>query len=371
MVKSKTIKRSRAADPDDDDDLKFFKSKSGGSKKRELLVLDNGSAGIDNMDDFEESSDEDNKVGRKALFGMKSDSDDDEEDLNDASEAMAEDESSDDENRENEKVEKLTPKSKRETTEYKQRLLLLSSRGVSYRHRHLLQDFNALLPHSKKDTKLDDKGNFGILNELSELSNCNNCIYFEARRHQDLYMWISKTPNGPSVKFHVEDIHTMDELKMIGNCLKGSRPILSFDKTFDLEPRYQILKEILTHGFSTPRTSRKIKPFIDHVFTFSVAEDRIWFRNFQIVEKEEKTKEIELVEIGPRFVLHLVRIFDGSFGGSTLYNSPSFVPPHQVRQMLQRDNNSAYIKRTSAQAARNVKMEDAVLPEDPLKDIFK
>ena len=25
-------------------------------------------------------------------------------------------------------------------------------------------------------------------------------------------------------------VHTMDELKLTGNCLKGSRPILSFDK---------------------------------------------------------------------------------------------------------------------------------------------
>lgn len=25
-------------------------------------------------------------------------------------------------------------------------------------------------------------------------------------------------------------VHTMDELKLTGNCLKGSRPVLSFDK---------------------------------------------------------------------------------------------------------------------------------------------
>ncbi len=39
--------------------------------------------------------------------------------------------------------------------------------------------------------------------------------------------------------------------------------------------------------FSTPPTARRLKPFIDHVLTFSLTSDnRIWFRNYQIVEKD-------------------------------------------------------------------------------------
>jgi len=49
---------------------------------------------------------------------------------------------------------------------------------------------------------------------------------------------MGKFPSGPSVKFHVENVHTTEELKMTGNCLKGSRPLLSFDKGFDLKPHY-------------------------------------------------------------------------------------------------------------------------------------
>ena len=37
----------------------------------------------------------------------------------------------------------------------KQRLLVLSSRGVTARYRHLLEDLRSLLPHSKKECKLD------------------------------------------------------------------------------------------------------------------------------------------------------------------------------------------------------------------------
>ena len=97
------------------------------------------------------------------------------------------------------------------------------------------------------DAKLDTKHQLWQINELADLSSCNNAIYFEARRRGELYMWLARTPNGPSARFHVQNAHTMDELKMIGNCLKGSRPIVTFDSTFDSEPHWRLLKELLTH----------------------------------------------------------------------------------------------------------------------------
>lgn len=36
----------------------------------------------------------------------------------------------------------------------------------------------------------------------------------------------------------------MDELNFTGNCLKGSRPILSFDSKFDDTPFYSLMKEL-------------------------------------------------------------------------------------------------------------------------------
>jgi ribosome biogenesis protein BRX1 len=145
----------------------------------------------------------------------------------------------------------------------KQRVLLLSSRGVTHRMRHLMNDIEALLPHVKKgkigaspydvgftrdtDSKLDSKSQLHLLPELADLNNCNNTLYFEARRHEDLYLWAAKTPNGPSVKMHVQNVHTMDELKMTGNCLKGSRGILSFDEAFDATESGKLIKELFTH----------------------------------------------------------------------------------------------------------------------------
>ncbi len=200
----------------------------------------------------------------------------------------------------------------------KQRVLMLSSRGINHRMRHLMNDLEALLPHVKKgehlyesgigashrcrcaDAKLDSKNHLNLLPELADLHNCNNTLYFEARRHEDLYMWAAKTPNGPSIKLHVQNIHTMDELKMTGNCLKGSRGILSFDKAFDETEWGKLTKELFTHVrpssssrfasgasllpqiFGVPPQARKAKPFVDHILTFSILDNKIWFRNFQV-----------------------------------------------------------------------------------------
>lgn len=59
-------------------------------------------------------------------------------------------------------------------------------------------------------------------------------------------MWLAKSPSGPSIKFQVSNIHTSDELKLTGNCLKWSRPLLSFDGGFETEPHLKLIKEMMT-----------------------------------------------------------------------------------------------------------------------------
>lgn len=74
----------------------------------------------------------------------------------------------------------------------KQRVLLLPSRGITTRMRHLVNDVEALLPHAKKgtspahpDAKLDSKSDMSIINELAELNNCNVCV----EAHAELYVF--------------------------------------------------------------------------------------------------------------------------------------------------------------------------------------
>ncbi|CAM9182959.1 unnamed protein product [Choristocarpus tenellus] len=85
----------------------------------------------------------------------------------------------------------------------KQRVLLFSSRGITSRYRHLLEDLRKLIPHHKKDVKLDvgrKESLASAVNEIAEVKSCNSCLFLECRKKMDLYLWAGKTPNGPSVK---------------------------------------------------------------------------------------------------------------------------------------------------------------------------
>lgn len=94
-------------------------------------------------------------------------------------------------------------------------------------------DLIQLLPHCKKDAKLDTKTDKGVISEVADMKvcgpaaspdlavgadgpslrnhvplsghtvmqGCGSVVFFEARKKQDLYLWLAKTPEGPSVKF--------------------------------------------------------------------------------------------------------------------------------------------------------------------------
>lgn len=56
-------------------------------------------------------------------------------------------------------------------------------RGI-FRYRHLMLNMVSLLPHCKKDNKVESKETKGAtLNELVELKNCSSCLFFEVRDH--------------------------------------------------------------------------------------------------------------------------------------------------------------------------------------------
>jgi ribosome biogenesis protein BRX1 len=302
----------------------------------------------------------------------------------------------------------------------KQRVLVFCSRGVTARYRHLLEDLRKLIPHHKKDVKLDckgedmqplevDQGNAGgqrmtevayvcviwhdivssgdlqVINEIAEVKSCNNCIFLEARKRQDLYLWLSKTPVGPSVKFHVLNVHTMDELRMTGNAMLGSRPLLSFDSAFDREeaPHLQLIKALLVDAFGCPRGHPKAKPFVDRVMAFSLADGKIWVRNYQIVDpaagdrkakakaKAKGEEPSSLVEIGPRFVLSPIRVFSGSFGGATLYQNPAFVSPNFARAQKKRALGGKLVQRMAAKEKGKAHRAAAVMPRDEVADVFR
>jgi len=53
----------------------------------------------------------------------------------------------------------------------------------------------------------------------------------------------------------------------------------------------------LFQTFGTPNHHPKSQPFFDHIFTFAIADNRIWFRNYQILEENGELAEIGKVLI--------------------------------------------------------------------------
>ena len=217
------------------------------------------------------------------------------------------------------------------------------------------------------------------------LQGCSNVLFFEARKKKDLYVWLSKAPDGPSVKFltangaahallhsrrpppvhacawelcawrltHAawrcsahngraeaerqppEGLPASAELscgeghrrapavlapfqqaqhtccergreerrgeERRGEERRGEESLLGENsqetyrgltvlgmgsggraQAFDEQPHLQLLKEMFVQAFATPRRHPRSKPFLDHVLAFSVADGRIWLRNYQV-----------------------------------------------------------------------------------------
>lgn len=165
----------------------------------------------------------------------------------------------------------------------RQRTLIVGSRGIKADGRHLIKNLNSLLAHSKRETKVEK--NAGLRDQIGsscELKDCENFLYFEQRRDR-LYLYCGKFETGPTFKFQVSGIKTANELKLIGNCLKHSRPLLSFDESFGATPQMKVFRSLAEHAFGTPKFHPKSQPFQDKIFHFGLFEGQIFFRNYQVM----------------------------------------------------------------------------------------
>lgn len=209
-----------------------------------------------------------------------------------------------------------------------------------------------------------------------------------------MYVWMGKYPLGPSIKFELKTIHTSNDIKMTGNCLKGSRPLLSFDKSFSpvekdfLKNKHLVLmKELFTSIFSTPRYHPKSKPFVDHVFSFKTfgtinllkysnieSEENIYFRNYQILnENDQKFTEMDqvegmtLVEIGPRFTLCPIKILEGCFTGETVWQNGNYITPSKQRSK----KYGRYRKKRAQKEKRWKTLEETKMEPTPLDNLYE
>ncbi|CDJ62869.1 ribosome biogenesis protein brix, putative [Eimeria necatrix] len=256
----------------------------------------------------------------------------------------------------------------------RQRVLVLGSRGISARSRHLIEDLKKLLPHHKSETKWEKKEKLQSIAELCQLRSCNSVLYLEQRKN-DALLHVAKVPLGPTFIGRLMNVETLSELRLSGNCLLHSRPLLIFGSEFDGDPHYRVLKELFVQVFGTPRNHPKSKPFFDHAMSFFVSDNRIWFRHYQIAPlvvgeggDANNPHRQTFIEIGPRFVLDPVKILEGSFCGKTLWRNTEFVRTLDLLRPRRLQAAIAFARRQGQKEKRKL-YEEAVLKDAPKSKI--
>ncbi len=129
-----------------------------------------------------------------------------------------------------------------------------------------------------------------------------------------------------------------NNLKFQGNCIKGSRHLLSFDGGFKADSITESIKLIFGLAFNVPLMHPKSKPCIDHVLAFNVLGERVSVRNYQIFRemRNRKSDVKELFEIGPRMDLRPVAVLEGAMCGRVLFRAEKKVKEVRVWKLKHR-----------------------------------
>ncbi len=239
-----------------------------------------------------------------------------------------------------------------------------------------MEDIKAMMPHHKAEPKFDKSLDMKEITEICELRSCNNAVYFEHHKSNYCYIYFAGMPAGPTIKFQVYNVHTLGEMKLSGNCLKASRPLLHFDSAFDdsASPHLQVMKNMFIRVFGTPRNHPKSQPFHDHVMGFYWIDGKVWFRHYQIspVSSDylDNPDYQTLTEIGPRFVLEPVLILDGSFGGKVLYKNTEFQSPAQLMRAGRAAKAEDSKKDAIQTAFTKVRKETSQMERDHIDKLF-
>ena len=239
-----------------------------------------------------------------------------------------------------------------------------------------MEDFKAMMPHSKSEPKFDKTLDMKEINDICEMRSCNNAVYFEHHKANYCYVYFAGMPAGPTVKFQVYNAHTLAEMKLSGNCLKGSRPLLHFDKAFldASQPQLQVMKDMFQRVFGVPRNHPKSKPFHDHIMCFYWIDGKVWVRHYQISpvssDYYDNPDYQTLTEIGPRFVLEPVLILDGSFSGHVMYKNTDFRTPSMLMRQMRQEKGEANLQDAVQEEERKSRKVNAEMEEDHIDQMF-
>ena len=152
------------------------------------------------------------------------------------------------------------------------------------------------------------------------------------------------------------------------------------------------------HGVPTSVTFQRLKYYTEDAFCTCVKHNKVLVHFISCAVSRSplcfywsaplSAWFIPAAHTGPRFTLNLIKIFDGSFGGASLYENPvyqtpnavssslqcychfSFVPKHRrVVKQLASQKYKLKVKHSQERKERR-RDEQTGLPVDPLADVF-
>ena len=256
-----------------------------------------------------------------------------------------------------------TPKSK---SNFAHKPLIVGNKGLSHSTAQILDDFVTLVPHSKKESKIHED-DFFTLDEIATDVHCDTVALLQTLHHEEPYLWLSKVPEGPSMCIFIEEMDSIRALGLIGNCLKGSRPLCFFDSGFASTNVLSMAKELLSRLFTVPYQDPHSKPFVDRAMSFNVVDGKIVIRHYQIQWEDTPV----LVEIGHRLTLVPMFILAGAFKGHKIWKNAEYITPYKLRMNEKKEKNLEKRILREHQAEREERKHSIPKIQDKMKGVFK
>lgn len=267
--------------------------------------------------------------------------------------------------------EETPDKKKHELGPMHHKPLMLRNRGLLHTTYQIFDDLYKFIPHSKKESAVPPD-EIRFLDITAKDRHCDTIVLFEAKHRKvpECYMWVACAENGPTISFYLKETQSMSELKGLGNCLRGSRPLIFFDPSFNDNGIYEMSKLMLKRMFSVPYQDKHAKPFVDHTISFYRVKNNIIMRHYQIQWNENDDEEPVLVEIGPRIKMVPVVVLAGTFKGNKIWENLKFESPYKKQKKDRIAKSKKKLMMRDMQADREEKKLSIPKEENPMNGLF-
>ncbi|CAI7755134.1 unnamed protein product [Closterium sp. NIES-53] len=295
-----------------------------------------------------------------------------------------------------------------------------------------MEDITALLPHSKKEPKVDVARGRQLneaLSELMDLRGCSLCLFFEAARSasslRSVALLSPRVPSPPhSPPFHSAPLHSISPpipscpfscpcLSIPPRIFPSPNPLSPHSPCPTMPPVFALSVPVSlfpSHSLCHPTfgpvlaavlsLTSPLPPFLLSLFPsppslcslslpaclppdakaegpLSLAQQGALRTFCEVSHQSEGASRIyditvermSLVEVGPRFCLNPIRVFSGTFGGPTLNENPSYISPNKFR-INEKKHGEEYREKVRERHSRETYKVVNALPVEDLAHVW-